>query len=125
MYSGWSPFLRTKFWKKEFVGSGVERRSGEKKREGSETTVDWALGKRNGALDRFWNDDDNDILGGSGSTTSSGAEGDGTSTGVEGDGGENSGLLRRFLRVLVTKVFTLLLSFFSIIVRLLCKFFLK
>jgi hypothetical protein len=33
MYSGWSPFFRVKFWKNEFVGSGVERSAGEKKRE--------------------------------------------------------------------------------------------
>ena len=41
MYSGWSPFFRVKFWKKEFVGSGVERSAGLKKREGSGRTVDW------------------------------------------------------------------------------------
>lgn len=40
MYSGWSPFLRTKFWKKELVGSGVERSFGAKKVEGSGRTVD-------------------------------------------------------------------------------------
>jgi hypothetical protein len=40
MYSGWSPFLRTKFWKKEFVGRGVDSRFGEKKLEGSGRTVD-------------------------------------------------------------------------------------
>ena len=39
-----------KFWKKEFVGRGVERRVGEKKREGSGRTVDWVLGKRNGLV---------------------------------------------------------------------------
>ena len=36
------PLLRTKFWKKEFVGSGVERRFGVKNLEGSGTTVDSA-----------------------------------------------------------------------------------
>jgi hypothetical protein len=40
MYSGWSPFLRTKFWKKEFVGRGVDSRFGEKKLEGSGRTVE-------------------------------------------------------------------------------------
>lgn len=53
MYSGWSPFLRVKFWKKEFVGRGVERRVCEKKREGSGRTVDWVLGKRNGLFGGF------------------------------------------------------------------------
>jgi hypothetical protein len=47
-YSGLSPFFRVKFWKKEFVGSGVESSAGEKKREGSGRTVDWIWGKRNG-----------------------------------------------------------------------------
>jgi len=41
MYSGVSPFCRTKFWKKEFVGSGDERRFGEKKFEGSGRIVEW------------------------------------------------------------------------------------
>jgi len=45
MYSGWSPFFRTKFWKKEFVGSGFERRVEEKNSEGSGRTVDCASGK--------------------------------------------------------------------------------
>jgi len=45
MYSGWSPFLRTKFWKKEFVGSGDETRFEEKKLEGSGRTVDRVCGK--------------------------------------------------------------------------------
>lgn len=40
MYSGWSPFLRAKFWKNEFVGGGVERALGEKKVEGSGRTVE-------------------------------------------------------------------------------------
>lgn len=48
MYSGWSPFLRTKFWKKEFVGRGEERSSGEKKVEGSGRTEDSVFGNRNG-----------------------------------------------------------------------------
>ena len=30
MYSAWDPFGITKFWKKEFVGSGDERRFEEK-----------------------------------------------------------------------------------------------
>jgi hypothetical protein len=47
-YSGWSPFFRVKFWKKEFVGSGVESSAGEKKRGGSRRTMDWIWGKRNG-----------------------------------------------------------------------------
>jgi hypothetical protein len=42
MYSGWSPFLRTKFWKKELVGRGVDRRFEEKNLEGSGKTVDLA-----------------------------------------------------------------------------------
>lgn len=61
MYSGWSPFLRTKFWKKEFVGRGEERRLGEKNKEGSGKTDDSALGKTKrfdlflkwGAIDDF------------------------------------------------------------------------
>jgi len=48
MYSGWSPFLRTKFWKKEFVGSGFETRFEEKKLEGSGTTVESTWGNRKG-----------------------------------------------------------------------------
>jgi len=48
MYSGWSPFLRTKFWKKELVGSGEETSSGEKNTDGSGRTVDSVLGKRYG-----------------------------------------------------------------------------
>jgi hypothetical protein len=44
MYSGWSPFLRTKFWKKEFVGRGVDRRFEEKNLEGSGRTVDLVCG---------------------------------------------------------------------------------
>lgn len=47
MYSGWSPFLRVRFWKKEFVGRGDER-EGEKKVEGSGRTVDWVWGKVKG-----------------------------------------------------------------------------
>lgn len=50
MYSAWVPLLRQKFWKKEFVGRGEERRLGEKKREGSGTTVDCARGKTNGEV---------------------------------------------------------------------------
>lgn len=49
MYSGWSPFLRVKFWKNELVGRGDERRFGEKKRDGSGRTVASARGKRYGA----------------------------------------------------------------------------
>lgn len=41
MYSGWEPFWMTRFWKKEFVGSGDERRFWEKKVEGFGRTVDW------------------------------------------------------------------------------------
>lgn len=52
MYSGWSPFFRTKFWKKEFVGSGVETRLGEKKLEGSGRTVELVCGKIKGVF--FW-----------------------------------------------------------------------
>lgn len=48
MYSGWSPFLRVKFWKKEFVGGGVESRFGEKKLEGSGRTVECACGNVKG-----------------------------------------------------------------------------
>lgn len=40
MYSGWSPLLSVKFWKKLFVGRGAERSSGEKKSEGSGRTVE-------------------------------------------------------------------------------------
>lgn len=46
MYSGWSPLLRTKFWKKELVGRGEARVLGEKKREGSGRTVDCVSGNR-------------------------------------------------------------------------------
>lgn len=52
MYSGWSPFLRRKFWKKELVGSGDERSFGEKNLKGSGNTVDLVSGKnRKGACD--------------------------------------------------------------------------
>lgn len=44
MYSGWLPLSRTRFWKKELVGSGVERRFGEKNLEGSGRTVELAIG---------------------------------------------------------------------------------
>jgi hypothetical protein len=44
MYSGMSPSLSTKFWKKELVGSGAARSAGAKKRDGSGTTVDVARG---------------------------------------------------------------------------------
>ena len=37
--------MRTKFWKNELVGNGVERRWGEKKQVGSGRTVDWVSGK--------------------------------------------------------------------------------
>jgi len=40
-----------KFWKKEFVGRGFERRSGLKKREGSGKTEDLVSGKRKRAFD--------------------------------------------------------------------------
>lgn len=36
------------------MGSGFDRRLGEKKADGSGRTVDWDLGKRYGALDCFW-----------------------------------------------------------------------
>lgn len=49
MYSGWSPLLRVKFWKKELVGRGDERRCAEMKSDGSGRTVDSADGNRNGA----------------------------------------------------------------------------
>jgi len=45
MYSGVSPSLREKFWKKEFVGSGVDRRFGEKNLEGSGTLAEFVCGK--------------------------------------------------------------------------------
>jgi hypothetical protein len=48
MYSGWSPFLRTKFWKKEFVGRGVDRIFGEKNLEGSGRTVEFLCGNIKG-----------------------------------------------------------------------------
>ena len=40
MYSGVSPLWRTKFWKNEFVGRGVESRLCEKKFEGFGRTVE-------------------------------------------------------------------------------------
>jgi hypothetical protein len=40
MYSGWSPLLRTKFWKKELVGRGVDSKFCEKKFEGFGRTVE-------------------------------------------------------------------------------------
>lgn len=46
MYSAWSPLFRTKFWKKEFVGSGFLTRYGGKKIEGSGRTVEFVSGKR-------------------------------------------------------------------------------
>lgn len=63
MYSGWSPFLRTKFWKKELVGKGVDKRWGEKKVEGSGRTVDWVWGKRKGWFGRLWWCEDGDMVG--------------------------------------------------------------
>lgn len=39
-----------KFWKKEFVGRGAERRSWLKKRDGSGKTEELDVGKRNGAF---------------------------------------------------------------------------
>lgn len=42
--------MRAKFWKKELVGRGEDRRAGEKKSEGSGMTADWVFGKRNGAV---------------------------------------------------------------------------
>lgn len=51
MYSGRSPLLRTKFWKKELVGSGEERREGEKNLVGSGTAVEVVSGKGNWAED--------------------------------------------------------------------------
>lgn len=72
MYSGTSPFLRVKFWKKELVGRGEERRDGEKKVEGSGTTEDSVLGKTKGRI--FW-----DMAGGGG--------GDGGGNGWGGGGG--------------------------------------
>jgi hypothetical protein len=48
MYSGVSPLFRTKFWKKEFVGRGVDKRFGEKKLEGSGRTVESVCGNRKG-----------------------------------------------------------------------------
>lgn len=52
MYSGWSPFLRTKFWKKEFVGRGVDSKFGEKKFVGSGRTVEFVCGNMKGLF--FW-----------------------------------------------------------------------
>lgn len=51
MYSGRSPLERTKFWKKELVGSGEERSEGEKKLAGSGTTVEAVSGKGNWEVD--------------------------------------------------------------------------
>lgn len=48
MYSGWSPFFKTKFWKKEFVGKGVDKRLCAKNWDGSGRTVDFAFGNRKG-----------------------------------------------------------------------------
>jgi hypothetical protein len=50
MYSGASPLLRTKFWKKEFVGRGVDSKFGEKNLEGSGRTVELPCGNRKGVL---------------------------------------------------------------------------
>lgn len=76
MYSGWSPFLSSMFWKKEFVGRGAERRWGEKKREGSGRTVDCVSGKRKAeeTID-FLSDGDTGSI-----------SGDGDGTGGEGVG---------------------------------------
>ena len=48
MHSGWSPLLRTKFWKKEFVGKGDESRFEEKNLEGSRSTLDCVCGNGKG-----------------------------------------------------------------------------
>lgn len=113
MYSGWSPFLRTKFWKKELVGRGEERSRGEKKGEGSGRTVDWAFGKRKGVGGYMgWRG----ILGGDGGGEREGgreAEGSGTGTG-------ETGLGRRFFFFKVREIIwlesllSLLPNFFNI-----------
>jgi hypothetical protein len=69
-----------KFWKKEFVGSGVERSAGEKKREGSGRTVDWIRGKRNGWRCSVRCGGGSDMIGVSGG----GGDGDGDGRGVGG-----------------------------------------
>ena len=111
MYSGWSPFFRTKFWKKEFVGSGFERRFGEKKLEGSGTTVESTFGNRKGECFLVW-----DIVNLRGGDRSGG-------NGVEGDRGGDGVLILKvvflsglepFLKPLVRAVLTLRLSFFNI-----------
>jgi len=48
MYSAWSPLLRAKFWKKELVRSGAERRLDEKKGEGLGRNGDSTCGKTKG-----------------------------------------------------------------------------
>lgn len=47
---------RTKFWKKEFVGRGLDRSFGEKKLEGSGMTVELGsvIGKTKGELIFFY-----------------------------------------------------------------------
>jgi hypothetical protein len=45
VYSGWSPLLSAKLWRKELVGSGAARSSGAKNRAGSGSTVDAVRGK--------------------------------------------------------------------------------
>lgn len=98
MYSGWSPFLRAKFWKNELVGRGDERRFGEKKRDGSGRTVASAWGKRYGAEDA-----DRGGVGGGDMVASSGG----------GSGGEGFEGLGRFLKAFEIVVLTFPLSFFS------------
>lgn len=97
MYSGWSPFFRVKFWKKEFVGRGVERSFGEKNTEGSGRTEDCTPGKRKGQYFVGFGGD----IGGDGD-----GEGDGDFGGLQGF----LGLLKGF----VIRVLTFLPNFFNI-----------
>ncbi|GMH04290.1 hypothetical protein Nepgr_006129 [Nepenthes gracilis] len=100
--------FKTKFWKKELVGRGVERRLGEKKGEGSGTTLESVSGKRNGKVGC--------LLGG-GVVMVSGGSGNGENDDSGGDRGGEGGLhgLRGFLNGLVTSLVTLLPNFFSTI----------
>lgn len=72
-----------KFWKKEFVGRGDDKRLGAKKSEGSGSTVDCVLGKRNGKVGSFFECRGSIVGGGSGSSFGeSGGEGEGEGEGL-------------------------------------------
>ena len=75
MYSGWSPFFSTKFWKNEFVGKGAEVSFRAKNLEGSGRILDLVSGKRKGNGLTFCGGGDGgggDMVGGGGKRSGNG-----------------------------------------------------